>query len=111
MYCQNDLVVTVLIRDINETSPNTSRAPSHNNSFAERRKVSRGEIVPEILMQPHVRHTSGSMDVSTMERIDDVPEFEKITLDLGNEDFQTFTKEYLLGTYTIFIYGDFHPLT
>jgi hypothetical protein len=35
LYCQNDPVVAVLIRDINETSPNTSRARSHNNSFVE----------------------------------------------------------------------------
>jgi hypothetical protein len=98
LYCQNDPVVMVLIRDANDPSPNTSRAPSYNNSFAERRKVSRGKIIPEIFIQPPVRHASGSMDVSTMERIDDVPEFEKVTLNLGNENFETFTKEYLLCT-------------
>jgi hypothetical protein len=96
LYCQKDPVVTILIRDANEPSPNTSRAPSHSNSYAERRKVSRGKIIPEIFIQPRVRHDSGSMDVSTLERIDDIPEFEKVTLDLGSGRFETFTKEYLI---------------
>jgi len=47
LYCQKDPVVTILIRDANEPSPNTSHAPSHSNSYAERRKVSRGKIIPE----------------------------------------------------------------
>ena len=98
LYCQNDPVVTVLIRDANGPSPNTSRTPSYNNSFAERRKVSRRKIVPETFIQTRVRHASGSMDVSTMEQIHDVPEFEKVTLDLESETFETFTREYLLCT-------------
>jgi hypothetical protein len=32
LYCQKDDVVTILVRGINEPSPNTSRSPSHQNS-------------------------------------------------------------------------------
>ncbi|KFY25204.1 hypothetical protein V491_01873 [Pseudogymnoascus sp. VKM F-3775] len=94
LYCQNDPVVTILIRGIDEPSPNTSRAPSHQNSLAERRKVSRGALVPEIFIQPPPRHASGIVDVSTMEKIED--ESEMVTINMGNNDFVTFTMEYLL---------------
>jgi hypothetical protein len=96
IYCRKDPVVTILIRAADDLSPNTSRAPSHQNSLAERRKISRGKVVPEIFIQPKVRHASGSMDVSTMEPIADVAESEKVTLYLGGGMFETFTKEYLL---------------
>jgi hypothetical protein len=94
LYCQKDDVVTILVRGINEHSPNTSRSPSHQNSLRERRKISRGALVPEIFIQPTPRHASGTIDVSTMEEIED--ESKMVTLDLGNGDFVTFTKEYLI---------------
>jgi hypothetical protein len=62
-------VVTILVRGINEPSPNTSRSPSHQNSLRERRKISRGALVPEIFIQPAPRHASGTIDVSTMKEI------------------------------------------
>jgi hypothetical protein len=96
LYCQKDLVVTIWIRAADDLSPNTSRAPSHQNSLAERRKVSRGRLVSEIFIQPKVRHASGSIDVSTMEPIADIAESDKVTIHLGGGRFETFTKEYLL---------------
>jgi hypothetical protein len=94
LYCQKDDVVMILVRGINEPSPNTSRSPSHQNSLRERRKISCGALVPEIFIQPAPRHTSGTIDVSTMEEIEDKSKM--VTLDLGNGDFVTFTKEYLI---------------
>lgn len=47
LYCQKDLVVTIWIRAADDLSPNTSRAPGHQNSLAERRKVSRGRLVSD----------------------------------------------------------------
>jgi len=85
LYCQKDDVITILVRGINEPSPNTSRSPSHQNSLREWRKISRGALVPEIFIQPAPRHASGTIDVSTMEEIED--ESKMVTLDLGNGDF------------------------
>ena len=96
LYCQKDPVVTVLIRAAEDLSPNTSRAPSHQSSLAERRKISGGRIVSDIFIQPKIRHISGSTDVITMAPIADIGESEKVTLQLEGGRFETFTKEYLL---------------
>lgn len=89
-------MITILICSVQDVSPNTSRAPSHHNSLAERRKVSRGKIVPEIFIQPKVRHASGSIDLNTLDAIEDVPESQKVTLLVDDGRQETFTKEYLL---------------
>ncbi|RYP64671.1 hypothetical protein DL769_006579 [Monosporascus sp. CRB-8-3] len=96
LYCRNDPVVTITIRKATDPSPNTSLSVSHQNSLAERRKVSaqRGLLVPELFIQPRVRHVSGCSDISTGEAISD--EENMVTLRIG-EEFATFTKEYLLG--------------
>jgi hypothetical protein len=96
LYCQKDPVVTVLIRAAEDLSPNTSRAPSHQSSLAERRKISGRRIVSEIFIQPKIRHISGSTDASTMAPIADIGESGKVTLQLEGGRFETFTKEYLL---------------
>ncbi len=93
---QKALVVTIWIRTADDLSPNTSRGtPSHQNSLAERRKVSRGGLVSETFIQPKVRHASDSIDVSTMEPIADIAGSDKVTIHLGGGRFETFTKEYL----------------
>ncbi|KAI2625707.1 hypothetical protein GGR54DRAFT_592678 [Hypoxylon sp. NC1633] len=96
IYCQRDPVVTIIIRKAGDPSPNTSRSASHDNSLAERRKVSasRGLLVPELFIQPTVRHVSGSMDINTLEPIDDKTAL--VTMHCDDETF-TFTKDYLLG--------------
>ena len=96
LYCRNDPVVTITVRYADDPSPNSSRAPSHQSSLAERRKVSRGKIVPELFLRNPVRHTSGEVDLNTLEAIQDVPDEDKVTIELGNGSFKTYTKEYLL---------------
>ncbi|RYP70419.1 hypothetical protein DL771_005460 [Monosporascus sp. 5C6A] len=96
LYCRRDPVVTITIRKATDPSPNTSLSASHQNSQAERRKISaqRGLLVPELFIQPRVPHVSGCSDISTGEAISD--EDNMVTLRVG-EEFATFTKEYLLG--------------
>lgn len=59
LYRLKDPVVTVLLRDIHEPSPNTSRAATTHDL-----------LVPGIFIQPQARHASDSVDVSTMENIE-----------------------------------------
>ncbi|KAI1762815.1 hypothetical protein GGR53DRAFT_467963 [Hypoxylon sp. FL1150] len=96
LYCQKDNPVHIIIRDANDPSPNSSRCPSHESSLAQRRKVSasRGLLVPDLFIQPKIRHASGSTDISTMECIKDESTMVSIK---AEDDFVTFTKEYLLG--------------
>lgn len=93
LYCQKDDVVLIMVRAITDPSPNSSQAVSHENSLRERKKVSRGALVPELFVQPIPRHTSGTVDISTMETISD--ESKMVTINLGNGDIATFTDEYL----------------
>lgn len=81
LYCKTDDVVTIHIRTRSDPSPNTSRASSYNNSLAERRKVS-GERrkVAEIFPRIPLEHVTSSLDVATLEPIQDV---DKVTIDVG----------------------------
>lgn len=96
LYCSKDARVTILIRGADEPSPNSSQAPSHQNSLADRRKVSRGKVVPEIFIRQPVRHTSGGIDLNTLDSIQDLPDDNKVTIQLDDGSFETYTKEYLL---------------
>lgn len=67
LYCQKDDVVVILVRAVTDPSPNSFKAASHESSLEERRKVSRGALVPDVFIQPPPRHGSDTVDVSTME--------------------------------------------
>lgn len=73
LYCQHDDVVLIIIRGKNDPSPNTSRAPSHQNSLAARQKASarRGVLATDLFIQPKVRHSSAATDISSLEEITD----------------------------------------
>lgn len=103
LYCTEDPVVTIIMRGIDELSPNASHAPSHNSSLAQRRKVSgrRGLLSPELFIQPTARKVSHDIDVYTMEP---VAAEEAVTLCLGHDDFVTLSHEYLLGNILAFFY-------
>ncbi|OAQ61981.1 hypothetical protein VFPPC_07321 [Pochonia chlamydosporia 170] len=96
LYCTKDNVVTVIVRKATEPSPNSSRTPSHANSRSSRRSLSasHGISVPEVLIQPKIRHRSESTDMETMEKIED--ERNMVSM-VSNENVMTFTKDYLLG--------------
>ena len=101
LYCTDDPIVTVIIRHANDPSPNSSRAPSHENSLASRRTLSsqRGVSVRELFIQPSIRHASRSTDIETMEPIED--ENKAVSITQGDATL-TFTQDYLLGTLVIF---------
>jgi hypothetical protein len=96
LYCQKDPVVVIFIRDANDPSPNTSKAPSHENSLRSRQSTARGrgKLVPELFIRPKPRHVSGSSDIGTLEEIKN--EKDMVTVHLGGSDYVTFSKEYLV---------------
>ncbi|EGX88649.1 hypothetical protein CCM_08694 [Cordyceps militaris CM01] len=96
LYCPKDSVVTIIVRRASDPSPNTSCTPSHNNSLASRKSASksRGVIAPELFIHPRVRHASGSIDMTTLEKIDDEENMVSIAVD---DQVMTFTADYLLG--------------
>ncbi|KAG8624974.1 hypothetical protein KVT40_006725 [Elsinoe batatas] len=95
LYCRGADVVTITIRRANEPSPNSTRAPSHNNSLAARRKVTepRGRVTSEVFIQPATRHASGSIDIVSGEVM--IQQEEMVTIDVGGGDFVTLNKDYL----------------
>lgn len=96
LYCQHDPVVTVHVRSKDDPSPNSTRTPSHSASLAQRRQVSRSKI-PEVMLRGPLRHVSHDLDVATLAPIQDLPDSDKVVLDLGMGQAETLSKEYLLG--------------
>ncbi|KAH0443815.1 hypothetical protein CcaCcLH18_00641 [Colletotrichum camelliae] len=97
LYCKNDATVQIIIRTSDDPSPNASRTPSHAASLASRRALSaskKGATVPELFLQPAIRHSSGSTDLRTMEKIGDEDDMISFVVD---GEVLTFTKDYLLG--------------
>lgn len=96
LYCQKDPIVLVIIRKATDPSPNTSRTPSHANSLSARQQHSakRGLLVPELFIQPKVRHASGYSDMETFEEITDESTMVSI---VQNGKTYTFTRDYLQG--------------
>ena len=99
LYCWNDPVVLIFIRDAKDPSPNSSACPSHESSLRSRMNTarSRGKLLPDLFIRPQARHVSGSTDVATMAEIKD--ESEMITVLLDFDDSVTFSKEYLICLY------------
>ena len=96
LYSQRDPAVVIQIRPKSDPSPNTSQAPSHQSSIEERRKVSGGNLVPEIFIRPKTRTVSGDIDVATEEAIKEVAEDNDVMIDIGTGIPHVFTQEYLL---------------
>lgn len=71
LYCRADGLVLIIIRGKDDPSPNISRSSNYAQSLADRRKQSaaRGIAVPELPIQPKVRHKTGSADITTIEPI------------------------------------------
>lgn len=95
LYCQKDPIVTITIRKVNEPSPNSSRAPSHQQILAERRTVSNGKPVPKLTQQRPIEHSEEAVDEITFETITDKEEMGSIRTSSGS--IASFTVEYLHG--------------
>jgi hypothetical protein len=97
LYCESDSVVTIHIRPAADPSPNTSKAPSHSASLAERRKVSGRRTVSDIFTRSPLEHVTSGLDATSLEPIKNLKEGDKVTISTGEGKVETFSKEYLLG--------------
>lgn len=102
LYCRGDDVVTVQIRRRQDVSPNTKRAPSHEHSLAERRKVSGGRIVSDIVTRSPLPNVTDNIDLGTFDPVSSIPDPEKVVLDLADGDQEVFSKDFLLGQHCKF---------
>ncbi|CZT07517.1 uncharacterized protein RCO7_09770 [Rhynchosporium graminicola] len=100
LYCKKDAVVTIHIRPNKDPSPNASRASSHQQSLADRRKQSGRRAVSEIFVRPPLSQITSALDTLSLGPINKLDSSDKVTLDLGGGKSETFSKEYLLGWIT-----------
>lgn len=87
LYCNQDPVVTITVRKIDDPSPNSSRAPSYSKALSQRRLASGTLIVPDIPVHTPPRNVSAHLDPVSLEPIDDLPD---------EGDAQAVSREYLL---------------
>ncbi|CZT03507.1 uncharacterized protein RAG0_10231 [Rhynchosporium agropyri] len=97
LYCKKDAVVTIHIRPNKDPSPNASRASSHQQSLADRRKQSGRRAVSEIFVRPPLSQITSALDTLSLGPINKLDSSDEVTLDLGGGKSETFSKEYLLG--------------
>ncbi|KAL8859772.1 MAG: hypothetical protein Q9178_003887 [Gyalolechia marmorata] len=95
LYCQNDPVVTIVVRKAQDPSPNTSRAPSYSMALVERRKVSGPLTVPELPIHAPPDKISSGIDTFSMQPLEDLPETEKVVIADDHGDANAFSKDYL----------------
>ena len=100
LYCQNDPIVTVIVRKASDPSPNTSRAPSYSNALIERRTASGNLIVSDLPIHTPPRQVSSGIDSYTQQPLADLPETDKIIISDDHGDAQALSKEYLTCTLT-----------
>ena len=97
LYCLNDAIVLIIIRPLEEDSPNTSRAPSYQLSFAERRVTSGERKVPDVPLQKKGRQVSGGLDVASGQNLSEMEDEDKVIVLIEEDEYQTYSKDYLLG--------------
>ena len=100
LYCQNDPIVTIVVRKAKDPSPNTSRAPSYSKALGERRTASGSLIVPDLPIHTPPRQVSSGIDSYTQQPLADLPETDKIVVVDDRGDAQALSKEYLICTST-----------
>ncbi|KAL8719744.1 MAG: hypothetical protein Q9225_003288 [Loekoesia sp. 1 TL-2023] len=83
MYCKNDPIVTIYIRDELNPSPNTSRAVSHATSLNERRKISGQHQSPDVIIREPKRNTFQSLDIISREPVRSLPVEDQVIIDQG----------------------------
>ncbi len=96
LYCRYDPVVTIIVRKVNDPSPNSSRAPSYSKALSQRRSASGKLSVPDIPIHTPSRNISFGQDPVHLEPIIDLPEHEKVILVNDQGEAQAFGREYLL---------------
>lgn len=99
LYCEDDQVVTVIIRLADDPSPNSSQCPSAPNSLRERRRISGRQTLRNVDIRTPSQAQTKNIDAETLRPISELPASEKIILDLGRGQKETFSVAYLLGEF------------
>ncbi|KAF4225527.1 hypothetical protein CNMCM6457_008154 [Aspergillus fumigatiaffinis] len=97
LYCEDDDVVTIIVRPAADPSPNSSQCPSAPESLRQRRKLSGKHNLQNVFVRPVVPKETKNLDAETLLPISQLPENQKVVLDLGRGRFETFSASYLLG--------------
>ncbi|RLL93713.1 hypothetical protein CFD26_102458 [Aspergillus turcosus] len=97
LYCEDDDVVTIIVRPATDPSPNSSQCPSAPESLRQRRKLSGKHNLQNVFVRPVVPKETKNLDAETLLPISQLPEDQKVVLDLGRGQFETFSASYLLG--------------
>lgn len=99
LYCRKDEVIQVFIRLRNDPSPNASTSPSHNNSFAERRRVSGNarRTTSDLFTHSQLSLSTEAKNPGDLEPVAELPTDEKVAIKLATGEKEVFTKQYLLG--------------
>ncbi|PYH33993.1 uncharacterized protein BO87DRAFT_426267 [Aspergillus neoniger CBS 115656] len=97
MFCENDTAITIIVRPVSGSSPNSSQCPSAPESLRQRRKVSGKKNLQNVFVRPITRANTNSLDAETLSPINSLPDSEKMTLDLGQGQQETFSVSYLIG--------------
>lgn len=97
LYCEDDEVVTIIVRPAEDPSPNSSQCPSAPSSLRERRKISGKRSLQNVTLRSMSQSQSQNLDAETLLPISELPASEKIGLDLGQGRVETFSVSYLLG--------------
>lgn len=96
LYCKGDPVVTITIRNINNPSPNSSRAPTYSKALSQRRSASGNLTVPDLPIHTPPRNVSAHLNPISLEPIADTPENEKVIILPDEGDAQAVSKKCLL---------------
>ncbi|OJJ69879.1 hypothetical protein ASPBRDRAFT_66942 [Aspergillus brasiliensis CBS 101740] len=97
IYCEHDTAITIIVRPISDPSLNSSQCPSAPESLRQRRKVSGRKDLQNVFVRPVTRIDTRSLDAETLSPISALPDSEKMTLDLGQGRYETFSVSYLIG--------------
>ena len=97
LYCRQDSSVVVSVRKTDDPSPNSSRAPSYSIALAARRAASSGSSVqvPEIPLIAAAHQVSSGMDVVLRTPLADLPEDEKVVIEVDSGESFAFSREYV----------------
>lgn len=80
-----------------DPSPNSSQRPNAPESLRQRRRISGKHNLQSVFVRPVVQRDTDNLDAETLLPIKELPDSEKIVLDLGQGKYETFSVSYLLG--------------
>ena len=97
LYCKKDPVITVIVRPERDPSPNSSQTPSAEDSLRERQKVSGQQKLQNVSVRQRYSSNNRQLEALSCGPVSDLPEDEKIMLDIGDGRTEAFTTSYLIS--------------